>query len=455
MASTSDTKKELRLPITQVIDNIVFTRNEVYAVYQVPTHSYEFMSTGAQIELANRLSTPFYSLMSNTMRPIPFQIFGYNFPVDLLKWEQQVYEATKDWDRGPSFIDYVDRQYDLLATREYVERTIYIAIGLSRRGELDWGEMNVLEVGLDNAKKSFLKFLKTALSIPSDDVSADEEKAARAKEVDVYNALSSGELAASRATAEEILLITKRMFYPFMPAPYLTGNYGERLGSGDLLIEQEGLVSNGARYLKFNQIINGIELETYRTCLTFAQFPKTTVFPSGAPPFLYLPNKMSLPFTTWASGFLLPSEKMKKELHKKQLEAKDELENLAGSQTAIESAVSPNVEASENVYDLQEMARILADDKSPWVSASYHVVVEANSLDNLKQYVEALRQEYQNQDIKLIQTPGDQKQLFVEQCFGAPKKITDFDQLMSLPVLSTSGVFFADTVGDKIKGVLD
>lgn len=390
--------------------------------------------------------------MSDRLKPLPFQIIAYNFPVDLEKWEEQIHEATRDWNRGPSYFEYVEKQYDLLANREYMERNVYIVIGLFRRGELDWGSMNFFEVGLKAAKESMTKFLKTALVIPGDDISAEEETMSRTKENSVFNTIGpTSALQAERATAEEILLATKRMFYPAMPAPYLTGNYDERLGSGDLLIETEGVIENGLRYLKFTQTFGHYELDSYRTCLTFAQFPRTITFPSGAPPFLYLPDKMGLPFTVWVNGYLFPSEKMKKELYKKQLEAKDELENMAGAQNQIEQITSPNVEASENIRDIQEMAAILSSDRSPWVSAAYHVVVEADTLDNLKKYVEMLRQEYQNQDIRIIQTPGDQKELFIEQSFGAPKKITDFDQLTNLPILSTSGCLFSTKVGDKIK----
>lgn len=448
----SKKKGELRLPMRQVIDNIIFTRREIWGVYRIPTSSFSWLDVRSQTELLARMVTPFQALMSDRQKPLPFQIIPYNMPINLERWEEMIHETTSSWDRTVGYYDYVALQHSLLAANEFTERRVYLVVSLGRRGDLDYSSMNALEVGFKAAKEAFVKALKGALQVPADDITLEEEKRARRAEKDVYTKIGpTSALEAEKATSEEILLATKRMFYPAMPAPYLTGDYSNRLGAGDLLIETEGIVENNFRYLKFTQNIDGHDVEGYRTCLTFVQFPKTMTFPAGAPAFLYLPVERSQPFTTWISGTLFPSEKMKKDLRKKQLETQDELKNMtSGEQDDIQSIVAPENEAFEAIRDLQEMADMLSGDKSPWVSASYHIVVEAHTLDQMQEYVEQLRQEYQDYGIKVIQTPGDQKQLFVEQSFGAPKEITDFDQLTNLPMLPASGFAFATAVGDEI-----
>ena len=70
----------------------------------------------------------------------------------------------------------------------------------------------------------------------------------------------------------------------------------------------------------------------------------------------------------------------------------------------------------------------------------------------LRQFCSTLKQSYDDQGILLQWTAGDQAQLLLEQMPGDKKRISSFDQITNLHMLSTSGMNFSSDVGDRIYG---
>jgi hypothetical protein len=445
-------KKRLDISAVAVIDNMVFSKTEAYAYYRITNEVFDFLSSGSKVKLGLQIANAFNGLMSERPEPLDCHLIITSVPVDVDAWAHQIRTVSKNWDQGPGFDQYVRDQIQYLKAEEYLKKVSYLGVSLGKRNALD-ASGSIFENGLRGAKEVLNNWLSTALSAPTESVSASEENDFRKKEERIHTTLSTGHLAVQRCSAEEILLMIKRQFYPNMPAPYLDVDHDNRLGPGDLDLELHSAIENKYRWMKFTQMLGDQEVVGYRACLSFTKFPKYQDFPNQGFPFFYFPSKMSLPFTCYSRFTLHPSKKMKAELEKKRLEQKDELENLTAGQDRFDSAVNGlPTDLSESLQDGQVMSELLAQDKAPWVEGSYRIVVETPTEELLRKYCSIIKQSYADLDINVTWTSGDQAALFLEQMPGDKMRMPAFNQLSNLTMLATSGFNFSSDVGDPIFG---
>lgn len=445
--------KKLDIAPVAIIDNIVFSKTDITAYFQITNTVYDFLSNEQKFNTALKISNALNSLMSEKQEPVDGQIIITSVPVDVDVWAEHVVSASQDWETGPGFNRYVEEQMMYLKHREFLKKITYIGINLGKRGALDMGNLNLIEMGFKGALEVVKTWMNTALQTPTDIISGSEENDARKKEADLFRTLSNGNLQATRATTEDLMLLIKRQFYPAMPSPYLDVDHGSRVGPGDLALESASAIENKYRWLKISQMIKGVEVAGYRATLSFAKFPKEMRFP-GSFPFFYFPSKLGAPFTCYSRFTLHPSQKMKLELEKKKKEQKDELENLTSAQNQYDSAVdSMPTDVVQSLDDIQQFEAMLSGDKTPWVEGSYRIVVEAKTEELLREYCTTLKQSYDNLDILLQWTTGDQKELFLEQIPGDRHRVTAFKQITNLNILSASGMNFSSDVGDPIPGI--
>lgn len=447
--------KQLVPSAIAVVDNIVFSMTETWAYYRLTTDVFDFLSNDGKISSAYQVANAFTNLVGEKREPVDVHLIITSVPVDVDAWSVQIKESSKEWSRSPGFDNYINSQIQMLKEEEYLKKVIVLGVNLGKRGALDFESVNFLEVGLKGAKEQLGRWWNNALSVPGNEISAEEEDNARRKEAEIHRTLSNGNLRAQRMTTEDILLTIKRQMYPSMPAPYLEVDHDSRLGPGDMDLELVNAVENKYRWLKFTQMIGGQEMVGYRACLSFSKFPRVQGYPGGWP-FLYFPAKLSLPFTLYARLTLVPSEGMKKQLEKKRKEMIDELENVnnSGQTSGAAGALSggqPNAVA-EAVEDMQTMTSLLTGDKTPWVQGSYRIVVETPDEEILRKYCSIVKQRYADLDINVSWTAGDQAELFLEQMPGDHLRMKSFNQVTNMTFLATSGFRNSSDVGDLIFG---
>lgn len=447
-------KKELKPAAIAVVDNLVFSKNEMWAYYRLSTDVFDFLSSDGKIAGAYQIANAFTNLMGDRKEPMDIHLIESSVPIDIDAWAVQIQEVTKEWNRSPGFDKYINEQIAYLKQEEYLKKIVTLGVNLGKRGALDFDDINFLEMGFKGTKEQLQKWFNRALSVPGEEISADEEDSARRKEAEIFRTLANGNLQAKRMTSEDILLLIKRQMYPSMPTPYLDVNHDSRLGPGDMELETASAIENKYRWLKISQIVDGEELEGYRACLSFSKFPRYMGFPNGTFPFMYFPNKLSLPFTLYARLTLKPSEVMKKEIEKKKKEQADELENVSAGATSTGNVISGGMPAAvqEALEDVQTMTSILASDKAPWVEGSYRIVVETPTEEILRKYCSIVKQRYADLDINVTWTAGDQAELFMEQMPGDSTRIKSFKQITNLSFLATSGFRNSNDVGDLIFG---
>ena len=445
-------KKKLPIAANAIIDNMVFSKDERWAYYKLSNSVFDFLSLDAKLSVGQQLINAFVNLMSDRQEPLDCHLIITSSPVNIDAWEDQIRTVSEDWTRGPGFDQYIHEQAEHLKDEEYLRKETFLGVCLGKRGALEIDTSNMFEGGLKGASEIIRGWMSTALKLPSEEISIDEEKTARNKEEEFYRILSMGNLRAERCTAEELLLLIKRQFYPAMPAPYLDVDYENRIGPGDLELELTSAIENKLRWLKINQMIGEHEVEGVRACLTIAKLPRNTNFPYSSFPFMYFLHKLGLPFTSFARFQLHPTSKMKKELEKKKKEQKDELENIAGGgDSTVDGALGmmPS-DVQESLEDMRMLNEMLAQGKTPWVEGTYRIVVETVDEKALKNFCSIVKQRYTDLDINITWTVGDQAQLFLEQMPGDKLRTTSHKQLTNLVMFGTSGFNYSSDVGDKI-----
>lgn len=440
--------KRLDLSVVAMVDNLVFSKKEVWAYYQIDTQAYDFLSHAGKLALGNSTTLGFANIMTEKDEPVDFHLINTFLPLDTEAWEKQVFEEVSEGRETPGLDNFIKDQRYFLDSQDYNTRITYLGVCLGKRGAIEASSVNFLEIGFKGAWEEIKKWGQKALFAPPDIISATEEDKYRKAESNLYSIIGQGHLQAEKVTSEDLLLLIKRMFYPAMPAPGLDVDHEYRVGPGDLELELYSGIKNRFRWLEFNHQIGRYDFTCYRATLTFSKFPKEMVFPASLP-FFYLPSRFATPLTTYARFTLLPTKKMKSEVMKKQKELDDELANMAAGK---DSMVNTGAEASEALGDSVLLDSILSSDKTPWVQGTYRIVIEADSEESLRDKIAEVKQEYASMNINLTHTGGDQAELFLEQMPGDRLREKSFQQTTNLFHIGTSGFNFSSAVGDRIMG---
>lgn len=446
-------KKRLDIAAQAVVDNMVFSKREVWAYYRVAPQMYEFVSDAIKVSNGARMTAAFSSLIENRRDPLDLHFITTSTPIDVESWHAQVESIVSEWDGDTAtFLEFLEQMADHLQLSDYSNRVAYMGVKLGNRGALNFSGLNPLEAGFRGAWETLKGWMSTITKTFDGDVSAKEEHEFRQRADKYSTIIRNSALQGEPITAEEIMLLLKRMLYPAMPTPYLDVDLENRWGAGDLELETASVIRNKFRWLEINQLIGNQDVTGYRAAMSITKFPRNASYPQSAFPFLYLPQLLiQLPFTTYARVKLLPNEKMRKEIEKKRKEQVDQLKSMqTGTRNAADAAVEDNSRVENDMRDLRELDESTTNDKTPWVEGSYRIIIEAGTEKVMKEIVAAIKQAYADRSITTVLSSGDQLDLFLEQMPGDTIRVKSFRQLTNLNHLSTSGFNAASNVGDKI-----
>lgn len=446
--------KKLDLAVKAMIDNIVFSKDEQWAYYRISNTVYDFLSADAKIGSASRIINSFITLMNNRTEPMDCHLIVTSEPLEVDMINDQLFETTMNNNVAPGFRNYVLQQAEHLKKQDFLRKNTYIGFRIAKRGELNFSNTDVFSLGFSGAVELVKDWTGSIFSLNTNEVSVNEEKEARRKEREIFNILKPTELRPVRATAEELLLIIKRQFYPHMPPPYLDFDYETRIDAGDIELELSSGIENKLRHLRFSQIVNheGIdyELNGYRSTLTMTKLPKSVAFPQTMP-FIYLLQKAGLPFDFFARFTLIPKDVMKKKVEKKKKEMADEQSNIREGYNNLDNEMGlMSADVNEAFYDLHLLNNNLSSSRDPWVEGTYHMIVTASTEEMLKEYVSEIRNTYTNFNISLHQTVGDQAELFLSFMPGDRMRSKVHSHITDLNYLGTSGFNYFSEVGDKM-----
>ena len=452
------TKKKLDISAKAIIDNIVFSEKDAMAYYKVGNVTYDFLSTSMKEGLAQRILVGLGSLIDKNGKQdtLDCHLIITTVPLNVVAWKDQMIERAKKWGGDtPHFLRYVQQQAEYLYVNEFSTKTTIIGVSLGRRGALDTKALNPFDIGVKESINTLKKWGNKLLMVPGEEITSDDERIFKNREAGFFDVLSMGALKAQRLSTEDLIILMKRPFHPAMPIPRLETSYDSRVGAGELVRELYHIIENKYRFCKITQELDfgeeGLKPVTgYRATLSFSKFPKYIDYPHGSPPFLYLPLQLGVDCTIYSRFKLLSNAKMKKDIERKKKDSADQIDNAANTQTATSQLVNPDMEMINNIEDLSEIAELVHSDRMPWVQGNYRIVIEASTEERLRKIISFIRQEYENYEIVLNWTAGDQKDLLLEQMPGDKTRMTSFTQTTNLEMLATSGMNFSSEVGDVI-----
>lgn len=442
--------RKFKIPSVAITDNIVFSEKEVWAYYKVSTIPYDFLSNDAQASAANRTIVALSSLSQNASKKVDIHILMTATPFEVDNWKEQMYEIYEDWVEDMSqmtyFSSFLNSQARVLERAEFKKKVTYFGVKLFSRGTFNLEKFNILEFGMKEAWETLKKAISDVFRTISDEITDTERARAISNEQDVYSLIAGSSLAATRVTAEELLLLNKRLLHPAMPSPYLEVDHGNRVGLNDIALETSKEIVDERRHLKITQIIDGKEYTGYRATLSFSKFPEGMGAPSSVPPFMHHATRLGLPFTVNSRFTLIPTEEMRKHLANKELEAKDELDDL----NRAGRGGSPGINAK--MSELAQLEEELDESRHPWVSGSYRMTIESDTVEGLYSIIDKIKVAYSEEDFVLSHTTGDQLLLLLEEFPGGTLQVNSFTRRTNLAMIATSGFNYGGSIGDPVRG---
>lgn len=438
-------KKALDIQVQAIIGNIIFSKEEVWAYYDLPTTIYDFLSASSKVSMAVQSERAFTALMRGKDDYLDMHILVITTPIDVDRWEDDYTKMAAMWNRRPGFEKLMRTQVNILTDGNYFEKRVLLGIKMGKRHELNLDAANPLQSGFGDAFKYIKEFANDLMSTKEYEISQEEIKNAQNTEKDYFSIINNGALHGERTPAEELALVIKRTFYPTMPVPYLSRDEKEYWGAGDIIRELGGLVyTKDPKSLKIEQNIDGENLHGYRATLTFKKFQSEFAIPIRTP-WLYeaIFTTANAPFDISCRFSLIPNRAMKKKVAKTIADRKDALENAAGA------GASPSQAVVDDYYEAKDLEGMLDKDDSPWLQGTFRIVIYAQTLDELNEYAKQMQSIYnEKQKIDLVWTFHDQLDLMLEAMPGDKLRENSFVQTATVSMLTSSGFNILNKVGD-------
>lgn len=438
--------RKLNFQLQAIVGNIIFSDTEVWAMYDIPTTIYDFLTTSKKVAYANSLTTAINGLAKDADKVVDLYVLVTTSPIDINDWEERYIDMieSQNLPRRTGFDEFMDNQRQLLIQGGYYEKRVYLGIKLGRRHELDTELANPFTTGMKEAGKYLRDWVDGLFAVRDKSVTEEELRTAQAQENDYFLSVSRSGLMGQRSSAEEIALLIKRRLYPDMPVPYLSFNQNEVWGRGDMIREMGSIIrTKDPKCLEVDQEING---DIYTGCmatLTFSKFPDQAL---GIPfnPWIYssIYSKTETPFDMYARMSLVPSKKIKSDIEKGIAQQNDAYEN------ALEGGSDPGLALQEDIDRGRELQAQVSRSKQPWLSGTYRMVITAADKDELDESCKEMINHYSEQGIKLVWTFRDQLDLMLESMPGDHLRETSFVQTTNVEMISASGFNVMNMVGD-------
>lgn len=438
--------KKIDFQLQAIIGNIIFSDTEVWAMYDIPTTIYDFLSNDKKVAYSRALTSAIGGLARDQDKVVDLYLLVTTSPIDINNWEERYLDMlnTQNLQVRSGFQKFIEDQRDMLLTGGYYEKRVYLGVKLGRRHELDTDLANPFSTGIKDAGRYLKNWFDGLVAVRDKSVTEEELKNAQAQENDYWLSVSRSRLQGERSTSEELALLIKRRLYPNMPVPYLTIEPGVVWGRGDMMRELGSIIrTKDPKLIEVEQIIDGESMVGDMATLTFSKFPDQNL---GVPydPWIYssIYGPVDTPFDIYARMSLVPAKKIKGDIEKGIAQQNDAFQN------AIESGSDPGQALQEDLERGRELQAQVSRSNQPWMSGTYRVVVTASNKEELEEECKNLISFYDERGIKLVWTFRDQLDLMLESMPGDHLRENSFIQTTNIEMLSASGFNIMNIVGD-------
>lgn len=417
--------------------DIAYSKNDVELWVSLPPTLFEFLDDSTREQYAHRMDKAFESLVTSNEKEVNVELFVTSNPFNYAEWKESLIEEANKFEPSPYFENMVERMQNRVANAHFREKKVYFAIKLGRRS--DYTQSSGVFAPVLNLVNSF----GTKMGIDDPLVDAKELEFWQNKASDIRNSMQNGNLKAQTVTANEIISILQRSYWPGMEVPEVSSNTKNQWGQGEIDGISIADVTNNRKYLKITQDTPEGEKVGYRATLCFSRFPDEMNFPEQEP-WIHYASLLASPVDIYSRFSIVPARKVRKDVDRNIKDAKDQAANAAKSGADIPLAVQEQLEVGQNLN------YILERDRTPWVYGRHRLIVDAKSVQELKDKANQVIEHYKNLNIDVSWPSSDQLRLLMESQPADTIRVKSYYQRQSLSIISAGVPSGTGSVGDDV-----
>ena len=425
--------------ITAIENDLTFSKRDVYLWVRLVDVNYEFKTDLEREGMATDFTLALANILNSDEHELDAHIIKTSKIFDTQKWYNNFHAAVAKDNPVPYFDDYTTRMAEHIDSYSFRQKSVYLGVNLGLR--------NLYNPIKRSLKIPFIEDLLNKLAGVVDEYITPEElefweERARL----IRHSLSTGELHAEPVTSAEIAYTIRKNFFPAMPIPStddLDITESSSWGAGELQTLTDADIETTPRWLKISQLVKGEEKVGYRATLCMAKFPETYNYPDKEP-WMHSASLLGFPVDIYSRFSVIPSSKVKKQVSNRIKEIKDQASNMtsAGGQMTLE--------VEENLRLGQYLEYALGKDDTPWLYGRHRVVVEASTINELKERCQAVIEHYKSLGILVVWSTGDQLDLLLESMPNDRVRLGSYYQRHELDIMGAAVPAGSGKTGDSI-----
>lgn len=416
--------------------DIAYSKSTVSVWVGIPATPFEFLDENTRVSYARRFDSALTTLVPEN-RELNAHLVITSTPFNDQNWVEKLGEQAEKFDPSPYFGQMLGKMRNRVSSAHFREKKVYLALELGRRSE--FGKSTGFLSPLNNIIGSFGEAVKISDPLVND----KELNFWREKAKDIRHSLMNGNLKAIQVSANEIIALVQRPYWPGMDVPVVSHSDREQWGTGEISGIAVAEIENNRKYLKITQDTPEGEKVGYRATLCFSRFPDEMDFPDQEP-WMHYASLLSSPVDLYSRFSIVPARKVRSDVDKKIKDAKDQMENASKSGNSIPIAIQEQLEVG------QSLEYILERDRTPWVYGRHRLVVEAPTLDLLKERANGAIEHYKNLNIDVAWPSSDQLRLLMESQPADEVRVKSYYQRQSLSIISAGVPAGTGSVGDDV-----
>lgn len=438
-----------RLSARYLDDDLVLSDTHAWTWARLPLVPYEFRSDGDREGILNTISLALAGLVIG-LNEVDCHLRITNRPLNVDAWADDLNERVLRNNPPPGWEAFLEGQRQHLAASDYPQKETYVGICLGSRSSASKNAGPNSNGGVLGMLNSFADMIPTkkiekALEYEDDVVSQAELDKWRKKAADVQRRLANSKMRAQPAHPAAIAALLKQPWWPGMTAPPVSVSPNRVWGPGEIEALIEGFVTNGHKYLRIDQVDEyGRERSGYTATLALSRFPESLLFPAQEP-WLHMAAQLAFPVEISSRFKIIPSQKVKTEVERKLLEAKDMGAHTAGATGGVPLALQEQMALAEN------LEFTLTKDNTPFAYGRHRITVSADDPEELLARCRAVADLYRDLSIDVQHPTGDQLSLLLEQMPGDKVRLNSYYQRHELALIGGGMPTASAQVGDHIE----
>ncbi len=424
------TRARSRLPVRYFDDRILLTETHAWAYFQLPTHTYEFITPEEREALAINITIALAAIRMPDAE-VHLRIAHRSYPA--AEWAARL-DATSDG--GPGWRDYLEETYRHVWAKDFWTKEVCLGVRLGQRGM-----RAQLSGGLLTQFLSAYRSSEQAMGLSDEAISGSEIARWTEQAERLGRALAGSALAARHASSDDLSWLFRHTLAGTASEPPPSAARRRTWGAGEIEALLEGQVHNGRTVLHLEHPAG----ESYAAFLSFSRFPDVMSFPDGEP-WLHYADSLPFPVEISSRMKLIPPAKASKDVGRKLAHARDMDAHIREAGADAPLALAEQIEAA------RMLEHGITKERLPFVYGWHRLLVTGPTRDLCQRRVEALTEHYRDIGIDVVNSTGDQFSLLRESLPGDRVRLASYVQRQPLYTIAGGMPTATVDLGDRSAG---